>query len=261
VLGYMAMLLGVVGALLLLSVVAGDRGGAARLIWLIVGLLLGVLWTFRARLPLLRVQDTRVAVSGWVGLIVAAVLTVALAPTSLPSAMTGTPAAASAAKPTQRTLRPAPPTAARRTGTVGPVTQAGATRTPTSPTLPPVAAAPASTPSPEAPPAASSPSVAEAPPAASSPGVAQAPRPARSPTVPRATATPRPLVPPGFDPNQYIGRGNRYECRSFASQAEAQAVLRADPSDPNVIDQNRDGIACEDNPPPRDNQRVPRGSP
>jgi hypothetical protein len=25
-----------------------------------------------------------------------------------------------------------------------------------------------------------------------------------------------------------------------------------------VIDRNRDGIACEDNPPPRDAQRVPR---
>ena len=32
----------------------------------------------------------------------------------------------------------------------------------------------------------------------------------------------------------------------------------ADPSDPNVLDRDRDGIACEDNPPPRDTARVPR---
>ena len=30
-----------------------------------------------------------------------------------------------------------------------------------------------------------------------------------------------------FDPTQYIGQGNRYNCPDFTSQAEAQAVLRA----------------------------------
>ena len=44
----------------------------------------------------------------------------------------------------------------------------------------------------------------------------------------------------------------------FRSQAEAQAVLRADPSDSNRLDADRDGIACESLPPPRDTVPVPR---
>ncbi|WP_425440477.1 excalibur calcium-binding domain-containing protein [Prauserella shujinwangii] len=35
------------------------------------------------------------------------------------------------------------------------------------------------------------------------------------------------------------------DCRDFASQDEAQAVLDADPSDPHRIDGDNDGIACE----------------
>ena len=35
-------------------------------------------------------------------------------------------------------------------------------------------------------------------------------------------------------------------CGDFATQAEAQAVLVADPSDPNNLDGNDDGQACED---------------
>ncbi|WP_299959031.1 excalibur calcium-binding domain-containing protein [uncultured Modestobacter sp.] len=34
-------------------------------------------------------------------------------------------------------------------------------------------------------------------------------------------------------------------CSDFATQAEAQAVLDADPSDPNNLDQDDDKIACE----------------
>ena len=41
-------------------------------------------------------------------------------------------------------------------------------------------------------------------------------------------------------------------------QAEAQAVLRADPSDQNRLDGDRDGIACERNPAPYDSIPVPR---
>jgi hypothetical protein len=37
-----------------------------------------------------------------------------------------------------------------------------------------------------------------------------------------------------------------------AVEAQAQAVLRAEPRDPNRLDADRDGIACENNPPPRD---------
>jgi len=73
------------------------------------------------------------------------------------------------------------------------------------------------------------------------------------------TPTPaRTRVPTTFDPSRFIGQGNAYECTDFASQAEAQAVLRLDPTDPNVIDRNGDGVACEDNPPPRDTRRVAR---
>ena len=63
---------------------------------------------------------------------------------------------------------------------------------------------------------------------------------------------------PAFDPRAYLSQGDRYDCGDFRSQAEAQAVLRADPRDPNRLDSDRDGIACESNPPPRDLVRVPR---
>jgi hypothetical protein len=91
------------------------------------------------------------------------------------------------------------------------------------------------------------------------------------------TATPRPAVPTsttrppaattvlqpaapanGFDPRHYVGQGNRYNCPDFVSQAQAQAVLRADPGDPNRLAADKDGIACEDNPAPRDVNVVPR---
>jgi hypothetical protein len=87
-----------------------------------------------------------------------------------------------------------------------------------------------------------------------------------TPTV--ATATPTPAA---FDPRRYLGQGNRYGCLDFASHAQAQAVLRADPTDPNRLDTNpRDGLACGGMeasadgvaggfmPPPFDGTRVPR---
>jgi hypothetical protein len=66
------------------------------------------------------------------------------------------------------------------------------------------------------------------------------------------TATPTLTAPPtstpssaAFDPVSYLGQGDRYGCLDFTSQANAQAVLRADPSDPNRLDTNpRDGLAC-----------------
>ncbi len=36
------------------------------------------------------------------------------------------------------------------------------------------------------------------------------------------------------------------DCADFPTQAQAQAVLVADPSDPNGLDGNRNGTACED---------------
>ena len=80
--------------------------------------------------------------------------------------------------------------------------------------------------------------------------------------------TPTPSV---FDPRNYLGQGDRYGCADFASHADAQAVLRADPNDPNRLDANpRDGLACggleasQDGvgggfmPPPGDGTLVPR---
>jgi hypothetical protein len=62
----------------------------------------------------------------------------------------------------------------------------------------------------------------------------------------------------GIDASRYLGQGDRYNCSDFASQADAQAVLRADPTDPNRLDADRDGIACETSPSPRDSVPVPR---
>jgi endonuclease YncB( thermonuclease family) len=74
------------------------------------------------------------------------------------------------------------------------------------------------------------------------------------------SAAPAAQEPPvaGFDATRYIGQGNRYNCPEFASQADAQAVLRADPRDPNGLDGDRDGIACETNKAPRDATPVVR---
>ena len=66
----------------------------------------------------------------------------------------------------------------------------------------------------------------------------------------RRTATPSGPVP--FNPANYVGQGDRYNCTDFASEADAQAVLRLDASDPNKLDvsgpsnQNApNGIACD----------------
>jgi hypothetical protein len=50
-------------------------------------------------------------------------------------------------------------------------------------------------------------------------------------------------------------KARNLNCKDFPSQAAAQAALRNDPSDPHGLDRNRDGVACERNPPPYD--RVP----
>src|SRR5690242_14660367 len=47
-------------------------------------------------------------------------------------------------------------------------------------------------------------------------------------------------------------------CIDFSSQAAAQAFLRANPTDPEGLDADKDGIACEDLPAPRDEVPVPR---
>ncbi len=61
-----------------------------------------------------------------------------------------------------------------------------------------------------------------------------------------------------FAPTSYLVQGDPYNCADFPSQAAAQAVLRADPSDPNRLDADLDGIACEWNRRLRDHERTER---
>ncbi|MFJ4675590.1 MULTISPECIES: excalibur calcium-binding domain-containing protein [unclassified Kitasatospora] len=56
--------------------------------------------------------------------------------------------------------------------------------------------------------------------------------------VPVASATSAQALTPAADLN----------CSDFTTQPQAQAVLDADPSDPNHLDTDNDGIACEDLP-------------
>ena len=54
-------------------------------------------------------------------------------------------------------------------------------------------------------------------------------------------------------------------CDDFQSQAAAQAHLRQDPSDPDQLDRDNDGLACEDHPDypegsPRDETPVGQGT-
>lgn len=45
---------------------------------------------------------------------------------------------------------------------------------------------------------------------------------------------------------KYAGQsGNRYNCDDLSSQAAAQAILESDRSDPNNLDRDHDGVACE----------------
>jgi hypothetical protein len=78
------------------------------------------------------------------------------------------------------------------------------------------------------------------------PEVAALPPPAAPPAPGPATIAPPPPGT-GFDAARFIRSGDAYNCPDFASQAQAQAVLRADPTDPNRLDADRDGIACESN--------------
>ena len=51
---------------------------------------------------------------------------------------------------------------------------------------------------------------------------------------------------------------DRHTCADYAGQAAAQAAYRADPVGLARLDADRDGIACESRPAPRDTVRVPR---
>jgi hypothetical protein len=53
-------------------------------------------------------------------------------------------------------------------------------------------------------------------------------------------------------------RADLYNCDYFRTQADAQAFLRRYPKDPSRLDRDRNGIACEANPPPFDRALVRR---
>ncbi len=79
-----------------------------------------------------------------------------------------------------------------------------------------------------------------------------------TPTPTRVAPTPTPVAVTPL-PSTAAGSGrDQYNCSDFSSQAQAQSVLRADPTDPNRLDTDRDGIACESNRAPYDRQAVPR---
>lgn len=74
-----------------------------------------------------------------------------------------------------------------------------------------------------------------------------------SPQEPRTSLCPHAKT---FNVKGYITHGDAYSCLEFADQADAQAVLRADPSDPNHLDSNHDGVACPALAPPKDTTPV-----
>ena len=57
-----------------------------------------------------------------------------------------------------------------------------------------------------------------------------------------------------------LAQAGDQDCSDFDSQAAAQAHLRADPSDPDGLDSDGDGIACETLPAPYDRTPVGTGS-
>lgn len=69
-----------------------------------------------------------------------------------------------------------------------------------------------------------------------------------APNLPRCNVrSPRTALCPHnapFDAKGYTIHGDAYDCVDFASQADAQAVLRQDPQDPDDLDPDHDGIAC-----------------
>ncbi|MFE7512567.1 hypothetical protein [Streptomyces sp. NPDC057540] len=77
------------------------------------------------------------------------------------------------------------------------------------------------------------------------------------PDATRSALCPQPKR--AFDARWFLRYGNdAYDCSDLASQADAQAVLRFEPGDPNRLDEDRNGIACPDLPGPKDDKPVRR---
>ena len=81
----------------------------------------------------------------------------------------------------------------------------------------------------------------------SMPTAVPSPTPSPSPTAATPSPIPIPTAPPQreFEPQQYLGQGDEYNCGDFEFQWQSQAVLDADSSDPNQLDRDEDGTACE----------------
>ncbi len=62
---------------------------------------------------------------------------------------------------------------------------------------------------------------------------------------PAAPETTEPSVPETERPVEAAGTGVDRDCEDFATQQEAQAAFDADPSDPERLDADGDGVACE----------------
>lgn len=59
-------------------------------------------------------------------------------------------------------------------------------------------------------------------------------------------APPAPAVDPASPYARYLATGkDQFGCKDFPTQADAQNVLRIAPKDPNNLDGNRNGIACD----------------
>ena len=102
-----------------------------------------------------------------------------------------------------------------------------------------------------------------APGAAPPPAAVVATKPAGQPVqaaAPKATAAPPPPTaapkPAAPAPQPAVPAGRN--CSDFPNQAAAQAALRANPSDPNKLDTNKDGVACESLGGQQDRRPVPR---
>ncbi len=205
---------------------------------LLGGLLAVNAWGIRGRIPGFASSSRWVAVASWATLVVAAVGSAAIG--FPPASSASTAPATSQAVPTNASSQPSPTSpqpAATGNPTVATATQSTATQTPT--LAPPTEEPPTAEPPTPVPPTAV--------PATQPPATARL-----------AAATAPPPSSGGFDVSPYIGKGNVANCPDFRSQANAQAVLRADPSDPNGLDTDKDGIACETRPAPKDLVKVPR---
>lgn len=78
-------------------------------------------------------------------------------------------------------------------------------------------------------------------PTTTAPPVPPSPAPPTTPAPPSLTTPPVPTMPPVPEPSAQADR----DCPDFSSRAAAQAVLDADPSDPERLDADNDGMACE----------------